>query len=75
MIPGSIRESVKDWALESSLEQVTFESAASLQRMIDSDCVDLSESIIIRIGEWDSDPDALSSSIGRGFNQFYHLIH
>jgi hypothetical protein len=75
VIPRSFTELVKDWALESSLEQVTFESAASLQRMLDGDCVDLSEGIGIRIGEWDSDPDALSSSIARRFDHFSHFVH
>jgi hypothetical protein len=37
MIPRSIQGVVKDWALESSLDEVTFESAAPLQRMIDGD--------------------------------------
>jgi hypothetical protein len=74
-IPRSIRELVKDWALESSLEQVTFESAASLQRMLDGDLVDLSGSFVIKIDECDSDIDSLGSSIGRRFNHFSHLVH
>jgi hypothetical protein len=75
VIPRSIRELVKDWALESSLEQVIFESAASLQRTLDSDCVDLTEGIGIRIDDCNSDIDSLGSSIGRRFNHFSHLVH
>jgi hypothetical protein len=75
VIPRSISELVKDWAMESSLEQVTFESAASLQRMLDDDCVDLSEDFVIKIDNCDSDIDALGSSISRRFKHFPHLVH
>jgi hypothetical protein len=61
--------------LESSLEHVAFESAASLPRMIDGDCVDLSEGFVIKIDNCDSDINSLGSSIGRPFNHFSHLIH
>jgi hypothetical protein len=75
VIPRSIEELVKDWAAQSSLEQVTFESAASLQTMIDGDCVDLSKRFTIKIDDCDSDIDSLGSSIGRRFNHFSHLVH
>jgi hypothetical protein len=65
VIPRSIRELVKGWADESSLEHVTFESAASLQRMIDGDCVDLIGGFAIKIANCDSDIALLRSSIGR----------
>jgi hypothetical protein len=74
VIPRSIQELVKDWALMSSFEQVTFESAASLQRMLDGDCADLSEWFAIKIDNCDSDLDSLCCSIGRRFNHFSHLI-
>jgi hypothetical protein len=75
VIPRSIQELVKDWALKSSLDRVTFESAASLQRMLDGDYVDLSGGFVINIDDCDSDIDSLGSSIGRRFKQFSHLIH
>jgi hypothetical protein len=75
VIPRSIEELVKDWAAHSSLKHVTFESAASLQRMIDGDCVDLSKCFTIKIPNCDSDIDSLGSSIGRRFNHFSHLVH
>jgi hypothetical protein len=75
VIPGLIQELVKDWAMASALEEVTFESAASLQKMIDRDCVDLSKSFVIKIANCDSDIDSLGSSIGRRFKQFSHLVH
>jgi hypothetical protein len=67
-------ELVKDWALESSLKQVTFESAASLQRMIDGDCIDLSKRFAIKIDNYDSDLDSLVSSIRRRFSHFSHFV-
>jgi hypothetical protein len=75
LIPRSIGELVKDWALECSLRHVTFESAASLQRMIDGDSVDLSERFTIKIENCDTDIDSLGSSIGRRCNHFSHLVH
>jgi hypothetical protein len=75
VIPRSVRELVKDWALDSSLEQVTFESAASLQIMLDGDCVDLSGGFRIKIDDCDSDIDSLGSSIVHRFDHFSHLIH
>jgi hypothetical protein len=75
VIPRSIRELVKDWAMGSSLEFVIFESAASLQRMLDGDCADLSGGFVIKIDECDSDIDSLGCSIGRRFKHFSHLIH
>jgi hypothetical protein len=75
VIPRSIQELAKDWALESSLEEVTFASAASLQKMIDLDCVDLSGGFVIKIYECDSDTGSLGSSIGRRFKEFSHLVH
>jgi hypothetical protein len=74
VIPRSIQELTKDWAERSSFEQVTFESAASLQRMLDGDCVDLSGGFVVKIDECDSDIGSLGSSIGRRFNHFSHLI-
>jgi hypothetical protein len=76
VIPRRIQKLVKDWAIASSLEYVTFESAASLQGMIDSDCVDLTGCFTIRIDDWDSDSDidTLRSSIGRRFEHFSHLV-
>jgi hypothetical protein len=75
VIPRSIQELVKDWALRSSLEEVIFESAASLQRMLDGDCADLSGGFVIKIEECDSDIGSLGSSIGRQFKEFSHLVH
>jgi hypothetical protein len=75
VIPCLIQELVKDWALKSSLDRVTFESAASLQRMLDGDCVDLSGSFVNKIGNCDSDIASLGSSIGRRFKHFSHLTH
>jgi hypothetical protein len=73
VIPRSIQELVKDWGLGSSLREVTFESAASLQGMIDRDAVDLWGGFSIKIGDCDSDTDYLGSSIGRRFKNFAHL--
>jgi hypothetical protein len=73
VIPSLIRELVKDWALESSFGHVTFESAASLQRMINDDGVDLGGRFMIKIDDRDSDIDSLASSIGRRFNHFPSL--
>jgi hypothetical protein len=53
---------------------VTFESAASLQRMIDNEMVDLRGGFSIRIEDCDSDIDSLGSSIGRKFKNFEHLV-
>jgi hypothetical protein len=75
LIPRSVRELRKDWALESSFDEVTFGSAASLQRMIDGNCIDLSEWFEIKIDECDSDIDSLSSSLGDRFNYSSHLVH
>jgi hypothetical protein len=74
VIPESIRELVKGWAQGSSLEAVIFESASSLQRMLDDDCVDLREWFAIQICKRDSDIDSLGSSIGRRFKHFSHLV-
>jgi hypothetical protein len=74
VIPRSIKELVKDWACGSSLWEVTFESAASLQKMIDQDAVDLSEGFSIKIEGCDSDIDYLGSSIAHRFKNFAHLI-
>jgi hypothetical protein len=75
VIPRSIQELAKDWALDSQLAQVTFESAASLQRMLDLDCVDLSGGFEIKIYECDSDTDSLGSSIDRRFGGSYVSCH
>jgi hypothetical protein len=74
VISGYIRELARDWALGSSLKYVIFESAASLQRMLDCDCVDLAGHFMINIGECDSDIDSLATSIGRRFKHFSHLV-
>jgi hypothetical protein len=74
VIPRSIQELVQDWAMESSLCEVTFESAASLQAMIDADHVDLSGGFSIKIEDCDSDIDSLRSSIGHKFTNFAHLV-
>jgi hypothetical protein len=74
VIPRSIQELVKDWALGSSLREVTFESASSLQGMIDRDDVDLSGGFSIKIDDCDSDIDSLGNSIGHKFKNFAHLI-
>jgi hypothetical protein len=74
VIPRSIQELLDDWAAGNGLRKVTFESAASLQRMLDNDCVDLGEYFVIKIDECDSDIDSLGSSIGRRFEQFSHLV-
>jgi hypothetical protein len=75
VIPRSIQELAKDWALESSLDDVTFESAASLQSMIDGYWVDLNGGFSVKIDDCDSDLDSLASSIGRRFENFSHLVH
>jgi hypothetical protein len=46
-IPASITELDRDWALESSLEQVLFDSGASLRRMLANGTVDLTGSFEI----------------------------
>jgi hypothetical protein len=75
VIPRSIWELVKHWALESSSEHVTFESASSLQRMLDGDCVDLSKWFTIKIDNCDGDIHSLGSSIGCRVEHFSHLVH
>jgi hypothetical protein len=75
VIPRSIKELARDWALRSQLRRVIFESAASVQRMLDGDCVDLSEDFVIQIDNCDSDIGSLGSSIGHRFKHFSHLVH
>jgi hypothetical protein len=43
LIPGSITELSEDWAHDTSLARVIFESALSLRVMIETDKVDLQE--------------------------------
>jgi hypothetical protein len=75
VIPRSIKALAEDWALGCRLSRVIFESAASLQRMLDGDCVDLSEDFVIQIDNCDSDIASLSSSIGHRFKHFSRLVH
>jgi hypothetical protein len=48
-----VKELSQDWALQSSLRQVVFESAVSLRIMIESDKVDLIEGVEIKFVECD----------------------
>jgi hypothetical protein len=53
LISRSIKELGKDWALHSSLQWVTFESALSLRVMMETDKVDLSGGFEIRFVDCD----------------------
>jgi hypothetical protein len=53
VIPRSIKELTKDWADESSLREVIFESALSLRVMIETDKVELNQSFYIKFIERD----------------------
>jgi hypothetical protein len=53
VIPRSIQELRKDWAIHSSLRYVIFESAVSLRRMMEQHKVDLSPRFAIRFVEPD----------------------
>jgi hypothetical protein len=72
VIPRLIREMAKDWAWMSHLRQVTFESAASLQGMIERNEVDLTNSFWIDVEECDSDMVSLRSSLGSRFKRAAH---
>jgi hypothetical protein len=75
IISRSTKELVKEWALESSLVTVIFESAALLQRMANGDDVDLVRGFAINIDNCDSDIDSVGSSIGRRSRNISHLVH
>jgi hypothetical protein len=64
-IPRSTQELVTNWARGSSLEDVIFESAASLRMMIDADRVDLSEGFGITFIDRDCELDFLGDSVQR----------
>jgi hypothetical protein len=53
LIPESVKELSKNWALGSSLRQVIFESAISLDMLIERNKVDLSQGFEIKFVDYD----------------------
>jgi hypothetical protein len=75
-IPQSIRWLQKDWYGTSSLLSVTFESGASLLRMIEDGTVDLKDAFGITIGQWDAAKSfpGYSISIVPGVDNLVQLV-
>jgi hypothetical protein len=77
VIPQSIQELRKDWASRSSLHEVTFESALSLRKMIESDKVDLSSYFEVKFIERDCAldfPGYSVESVRTGANDLFRLV-
>jgi hypothetical protein len=76
VIPWSIKELSKDWALSSSLRHVIFESALSLRKMIETDNVDLREGFEIKFAEYDCSSNLPGYSVQTisGVKDFVHLV-
>jgi hypothetical protein len=58
-----VKELSQNWALDSSLIQVVFESALSLRRMIETSKIDLSEGFEIKFVEYDCSVDLPGYSV------------
>jgi hypothetical protein len=69
-----VKELSQNWALQSSLRQVVFESAVSLRKMIETDKVDLKEGFEIKFVEYDCSPDLPGYSV-QTVSDFDDLVH
>jgi hypothetical protein len=76
LIPQSIKDLSKDWALGSLLVRVIFESALSLRVMIERGKVDLQQEFEIQFVECDCQLDFPGYSLEtvRGTHDVFHIV-
>jgi hypothetical protein len=76
VIPQNTQELSKDWANDSSLTLVTFESSSSLRKMIETAKIDLNPEWEIKFAKSDCELNFAGYSVEavQGVNDSFHLV-